>query len=98
MANTKSAQKQAKQNIVKRKRNLARRTSIKTSVKKVLAAVEQSSPEAAQTMLRDAEAKMARASNKSVMHKNTARRKISRLAKKVAALTRSKSKPATAKK
>lgn len=87
MANTKSAKKQAKQNIFKRKRNLARRTSLKTAAKKVLVAIEQNSVENAQQLLRDAEAKFSRAKNKGVIHKNTAQRKISRLAKKVAVLT-----------
>ena len=86
MANIKSAQKQAKQNIVKRQRNLARKTAIKTAIKKVLEAVEQEkNSEKAHLLLKDAEAKMARAKGKGVLHARTASRKISRLAKKVAA-------------
>lgn len=90
MANTKSAKKQAKKNIVKRNRNLARRTSIKTAVKKVLTAVEQGTPEEAAKMLQDAQAKLARAQSKGLIHKNAARRKISRLAKKVASISAQK--------
>lgn len=87
MANTKSAQKQARQNIIKRERNMARRTSIKTAVKKVLASIEKSEPlDVIQGLFKDAEAKLSRAKGKGVVHSNTAQRKIGRLAKKVAAM------------
>lgn len=87
MANIKSAKKQARQNVVKRDRNMARRTAIKTAVKKVLTSIEKSeSLETIQELLKDAESKLARAQSKGVIHKNTAERKISRLAKKVAGL------------
>lgn len=87
MANIKSAQKQARQNKVKRARNLARRTSVKSAVKKVLTSIEKSdSFEMIQKLLQEAESKVARATGKGVIKKNTARRKIGRLAKKVAAL------------
>ena len=86
MANIKSAKKQAKQNIKRRKRNLARLTSLKTVVKKVLSAIANNAAvETTKELLRDAEAKLARAKSKRVIHNNTAARKISRLAKKVAA-------------
>lgn len=87
MANLESAKKQARQNIVKRERNLARRTSIKTAVKKVLAAIDKSeSFDTIQALFKDAQAKLARAKGKGVIHANTAKRKISRLAKKVVGL------------
>jgi small subunit ribosomal protein S20 len=87
MANTKSAKKQARQNEIKRARNLARRTSIKSAVKKVLSSIEKSeSLETIQKLLKDAESKLARAKGKGVIHANTAQRKIGRLAKKVAVL------------
>ncbi len=87
MANLKSSQKQARQNVVKRARNLARRTSIKSAVKKVLTSIEKSEPiEMIQKLLKDAEAKLSRAKGKGVIHANTAKRKISRLAQKVASL------------
>lgn len=94
MANTKSAQKQARQNIEKRKRNLARRTALKTSVKKVIVSLEKGdSLEAVQALLKDAEAKLSRAKGKGVIHANTARRKVSRLAKKVATLQKEQAIP-----
>jgi small subunit ribosomal protein S20 len=89
MANTKSAQKQARQNIKRHKKNLARKTGIKTAVKKVLTAIEQDATiEEMQKLFRDAEAKLARAKSKGVFHANTVRRKISNLAKKVASAAR----------
>ena len=83
MANTKSAQKQAKQNEKCRVRNLARRTAIKTALKKVHASIEQNK-DVVQTeaLLRDVAAKLARAKSKHVLHRNTAARKLSRLTKK----------------
>lgn len=89
MANIKSAKKRAKQTIKKRQKNLRRRTALKTAVKKVLSAVESGSDvKDAKALLRDAEAQLARAKGKGVIHKNTARRKVSRLAKRVAQLER----------
>ena len=84
MANTKSAQKAARQNEQARIRNLARKTAIKTSVKKVLTAVEQGASEQAAELLREVAAQLGRARGKHLIHANTASRKLSRLAKKVA--------------
>jgi len=85
MANIKSSQKRARQNIVRRNRNLGRRTAIKTAVKKVLTAIDSGDLEQAKTLLRDAESQMARAAGKRVMHQKTAQRKTSRLAKRISA-------------
>jgi len=85
MANIKSAKKRAKQAIVKKKRNLTRRTALKTAARRVLDAIKEGKDAAAaQAFLRDAQAKFARAKGKGVIHANTASRKIGRLAKKVA--------------
>ena len=84
MANLKSSKKQAKKSEVKRKRNLSRKTAIKTSIKKVLVSLSTATDVAQpRELLKEAEAKIARAKSKRVMHKNTASRKISRLAKKI---------------
>jgi len=85
MANIKSAKKRAKQNIEHRNRNAARKTSIKTAIKKVLTALESGDIAASKELFKDAEAKLARAKSKDVIHANTAARKTSRLAKKIAA-------------
>ena len=84
MPNIKSAKKRAKQEQVKRVKNLNRKTAVKTAVKKVLDALDnKESKEVTLQLLKDAEAQMARAKCKRVMHKKCASRKISRLAKKV---------------
>lgn len=89
MANIKSAQKRAKQSTKKRLRNVIRKSSIKTAVKKVLVALEKNEAlETTKALLRDAEAQLARAKGKGVLHRKTAQRKISRLAKRVAAAQR----------
>lgn len=84
MANTKSAKKQARKNITRHKKNVIRRTSIKTAVKKVLTALENNEDVATmQALLKDAESKLARAKGKNMLHPKTVSRKVSRLAKKV---------------
>lgn len=84
MANTRSAQKQARQNISRHARNARRRTALKTAVKKLLVGVAQKSDAATlNALFIDAQAQLARAQSKGVMHPNAARRKISRLARKV---------------
>ena len=93
MANIKSAKKKMRKDIVRSEVNLARRTAIKTAIKKVLVAIDQATDkQATVALLRDAEAKLARSKGKGI-HRNTASRKISRLAKRFAA----SQKPAQAK-
>jgi small subunit ribosomal protein S20 len=86
MANTKSAKKSMRQNEKRRQRNVRRKTSMKTSIKKVLLAVENADITVAQELLPVAFAKLSRAKSKGLIHRNTAARKMSRLAKRVAAL------------
>lgn len=89
MPNTKSAKKRVKQSEERHLCNIARKTGIKTATRKVLDSLQRSDPlEETKKLLRDAEAKIARAKGKGVLHSNTAARKISRLAKKVATAER----------
>ena len=91
MANIKSAKKRAKQTEVKRIKNLKRRTAVKTAVKKVVAAIANGEDKAVTIdLLKKAEAQLARAKGKKVVHKRAASRKISRLAKKVSAAYKDK--------
>jgi len=83
MANIKSAKKRAKTNEVRRQRNVARRSDVKTATKKVIIALESNDFSAAKDLLKEAESKIARAKGKGVLKKNTAARNISKLAKKV---------------
>jgi small subunit ribosomal protein S20 len=89
MPNIKSAKKRALQTTKRQLVNQARRSSIKTAVKKVMTALEGSNIELAKKLFIEAESKLARARGKGLLHHNTAARKISRLAKKVSAATQS---------
>lgn len=84
MANIKSAKKQAKQDIFRTKVNLTRKTALKTAVKKVMVALEKKEDMAkVLELFNDAQAKLARAKGKGLLHRNTAARKVSRLALRV---------------
>lgn len=86
MANIKSSKKRARQMVVRRQKNLARKTALKTAVKKVMEALKSEDYTASVSLLRDMEAQMSRAKSKKLLHANTASRKVGRIAKKVAAL------------
>ena len=88
MANTKSAKKRTEQIIKRTQVNAARRGSVKTAIKSVLKAIDSKVDVAkVKELFKDAEAKISRAKNK-IMHGNTSSRKVSRLAKKVAAYSK----------
>lgn len=85
MPNIKSAKKRVKQEKKRTTRNVARKSSVKTAVKKVRTALAQGQDAATlKDLLKDAEAKLARAAGKGLIHKKTASRKTSRLAKQIA--------------
>ena len=83
MANIKSAKKRILVNRTKADRNKAIRSGVKTASKKVFAAIDANDKAAAQAALLEATATIDRATSKGVYHKNTASRKVSRLAKAV---------------
>ncbi len=85
MANIKSAKKRVKTNEKRRQQNVARRSDIKTATKKIEAALEAKDVSLAKELLRVTESKIARAAGKGLFKKNTAARKVSKLAKRVAA-------------
>lgn len=88
MANIKSAKKRVLQTEKRQLRNQARKSSIKTAIKKVVMAIETGDINATKELLITAESKIARAKVKGLLHANTAARKISKLAQKVAAASR----------
>lgn len=88
MPNIKSAKKRVLQTEKRQLRNQARKSSLKTAIKKVIAAIEMNDIEGSKALLVAAESKIARAKGKGLLHRNTAARKISNLAKKVAAVTK----------
>jgi small subunit ribosomal protein S20 len=83
MANTDSARKRIRQNTVRAARNQARKSRMRTFVKKVEAAIAGGDREAANAALREAQPEMQRAAGKGVIHKNTIARKLSRMSARI---------------
>lgn len=81
MANHKSALKRAGQNEIRRMRNRSVKTRVKTVVKQVRQAVSENSPDSMNASLKAAQSAIDKAAKKGVLHKRTAARKTSRLAK-----------------
>ncbi len=79
MANTDSARKRIRQNTVRAARNTARKSRMRTFVKKVEAAIAGGDRDAANAALREAQPEMQRAAGKGVIHRNTVARKLSRM-------------------
>lgn len=86
MANTASARKRNRQTIKRTMRNTARKSRMRTFVKKVETAVASGDKEAAVAALRAAQPEMQRAAGKGVVHKNAVARKLSRLSVRIKAL------------
>ena len=86
MANIKSAKKRVLVNKTKADRNKSIKSAVKTSIKKVEAAVTAKDKEAAAAALQNAISTIDKAASKGVYHKNNAARKVSRLSKAVNAL------------
>ena len=83
MANIKSAKKRVLVNQKKAERNKSIKSGVKTSIRKVEAAVAAKDKEAAFAALQNAISTIDKAATKGVYHKNTAARKVSRLSKAV---------------
>ena len=83
MANIKSAKKRILVTQTKAARNKAIKSEVKTSIKKVEAAVSEKDKAAADAALKNAVSVIEKACSKGVYHKNNAARKVSRLSKLV---------------
>ena len=81
-----SAMKRARQAVKHNLRNTAVRSTLKTRVKNIEAAISAGNSDEAQKALLEAIKDFDKAASKGVIHKNTAARNISRLTKKVNAL------------
>lgn len=86
MANSPQAKKRARQNEARYAVNKARRSRIRTYLRRVEEAIASGDSEAAQKALREAQPEIMRGVTKGVLHKNTAARKMSRLASRVKAV------------
>ena len=86
MANTKSAKKAARQTVRRTAVNKTRRSHMRTEMRKVEEAIASGNKEAARAALKEAEPVIARSAQKGVVHRKTASRKVSRLAKRIGAM------------
>ena len=86
MANTPQAKKRARQNEKRFQINKARRSRIRTYLRKVEEAIESGDKDASVAALKAAQPELMRGVTKGVFHKNTASRKMSRLSARVNAL------------
>jgi small subunit ribosomal protein S20 len=86
MANIKSQIKRNRQNEKRAERNKAVRTALKTSTKKVRVAVAGGDADAAVERSREAAQALDKAASRGIVHKRTAARRKSRLAKAAASV------------
>ncbi len=89
MANTKSARKAARQSARRTVANRARRTRLRSVVRKVEEAIAAGDRPKALAAMAEAEPVIIRAAQKNIVHRNAARRKVSRLAHRIAELGKS---------
>ncbi|MBW8001637.1 MAG: 30S ribosomal protein S20 [Planctomycetes bacterium] len=91
MAHSLSAKKRVRQDAIKRTTNRARKSEVKTEIKHFEDALANGDAAAAGEAYRDVVAKLDKTASTSTMHKRTAARKKSRLAKQLNALGAKKS-------
>jgi small subunit ribosomal protein S20 len=87
MANTSQSKKRARQSEARADINKARRSRIRTFLRKVEEALASGNQDAASAALKLAQPELARGITKGVMHKNTVARKMSRLSSRVKGLS-----------
>ena len=87
MANTDSARKRIRQTEKRTARNRARKSRMRTFLRKVELAIASGDKAAAQEAFKAAQPEMQRAADKGVVHDNTVARKLSRLSSRIKALT-----------
>ena len=86
MANTKSAEKRARQATARRARNVTQRSKVRTSIKQVVTAAQAGDKGQAAEALKAAVPVIDAMARKGIIHKNKAARHKSRLNKKLKAL------------
>lgn len=86
MANTDSARKRIRQTEKRTARNKARKSRVRTYVRKLEEAIATGDKTAAQEAFRAAQPEMQRAVTKGTLHANTVSRKISRMSARVKSL------------
>jgi small subunit ribosomal protein S20 len=86
MANNPSAEKRIRQTEKRTERNRARRSRVRTYLRKVETAIEGGKKDEALAAFKAAQPEMQRAVGKGVLHLNTVARKLSRLAARIKAI------------
>jgi len=86
MANSPGSKKRARQTIRRTEVNKARKSRIRTFLRKVEEAIDSGNQDDAKAALRAAQPELMRGVTKGVYHKNTVSRKISRLSARVKAI------------
>ena len=86
MANTSSAKKAVRKIAARTEINKARRSRMRTYIRKVEEAIASGNKEEAIKALKNAQPIIQSAATKKIVHRNLASRKVSRLAKRVKAL------------
>lgn len=87
MANSPQARKRVRQIARRTEVNKARKSRVRTFIRKVEEAISSGDSDAAKAALKAAQPEIMRGANKGVMHKNAASRKVSRLAQRVKTMT-----------
>jgi small subunit ribosomal protein S20 len=80
VANTKSAQKRARQTVKRAARNSTVRTSLKSAIKKAREAITAGDKTKAEAAFREATSMIDRARSKGIIHARNASRRVARLA------------------
>lgn len=80
MANKKSSLKRIRQNTKARSRNRAQSSALRTTIKKVRAAIDSKDLKLAEQSFKEAESAISSAATRKLIHRANASRKISRLA------------------
>ncbi|MBX3414110.1 MAG: 30S ribosomal protein S20 [Pirellulales bacterium] len=86
MPNIKSAKKRLRQNVVRRARNRAAKSSLRAQIKKLSAAIAAKDVATAETLFVATQKKLDQTAAKKIIHKNAAARVKSRLSAKIKAL------------
>ncbi len=87
MANTKSAEKRAREAVERRARNVAHRSKVRSAVRKVLEAIRAGKKAEATAALKAASPVIDSMARKGIIHRNKAARHKSRLASQVKAMS-----------
>ena len=87
MAHTRSAKKRLRQTERRTAINRARKSRVRSFVRKVEEAIASGDKAAAHAALRTAEPELMRGARKNVLHRNAASRKVSRLSKRINTMT-----------